>query len=886
MRRTLIASLVAATLVVPIGVASASEVVETVLVSRGSDGTLSNGRDVDPTISADGNIIAYSSGSTNLVPHDYNGVEDIFAYDRAAGITFQVSLGIGGSRPNDHSRAPSISADGYTIGYYSNATNLVANDTNGFLDVFAYDLRSGVTRRVSVASDGSEGNSHSSGPSVSGDGNIVVFESGATNLVAGDTNNRTDIFAHDLVTGPTTRVSVASHGAQGNGSSSKPMISADGKTVVFESNATNLVADDTSTASDIFAHDLVTGTTTRVSVASDGTQLDRHSTRPAVSADGMVVTYQSGDVFVYDRNTGMRTRVSAAHDGGQANEGAWNPAISADGTTITYSSMATNLVPSDTNNDSDIFVYSRIDGTTTRISVGFDGAEANDDSLSPAISADGMTITYSSDATNLVSGVVGPYIDVFVTDIGNAPEASGFNVTIAEDTPAGTELGTVAATDADGDPLSYSITTGNDAGVFAIGGGGTITLAGALDYETMNNYELMVTVSDGELSDTAAVTVDVTNVNESPHISGLTTTVAENVALGTVLGTVSASDQENDDLTFAITAGNDNGSFVIDDGVVTVAGALDYETTSSHDLNVEVSDGELLDSAIVTVDVTNVNEPPIVENSVTAVPEDTATGTELATVTASDPENDPLSFSITAGNDTGLFSINGTGVVRLVVTVDYESATQHVLTVTVSDGELSDTATVTINVTEADDVDPDLGAFTDTVGSIFAVDIEWLATSGITQGCNPPVNDEFCPDGFVTRGQMAAFLVRGLDLPATGDDYFGDDDGTIFEDAINRLAASGITKGCNPPTNDTFCPNGNVTRGQMAAFLVRALGYEDDDGGDLFTDDDGSIFEDSIDKLAAAGVTRGCNPPANTDYCPNNNVTRGQMAAFLHRAFR
>jgi hypothetical protein len=253
----------------------------------------------------------------------------------------------------------------------------------------------------------------------------------------------------------------------------------------------------------------------------------------------------------------------------------------------------------------------------------------------------------------------------------------------------------------------------------------------------------------------------------------------------------------------------------------------------------------------------------------------------MGTVTASDPDGDQLSFAITSGNDAGLFNINGAGMVALVAAVDYEASTQHVLTVTVSDGELSDTATVTISVTEADEVDP----FTDAVGSVFAVDIEWLAISGITQGCNPPVNDEFCPDEFVTRGQMAAFLVRALGLPATSNDYFGDDDGTIFEDAINRLAASGITRGCNPPTNDTFCPNGDVTRGQMAAFLVRALGYTDDGGGDLFGDDDGSIFEDSIDKLAEAGITRGCNPPANTNYCPNDNVTRGQMAAFLHRAF-
>ncbi len=135
----------------------------------------------------------------------------------------------------------------------------------------------------------------------------------------------------------------------------------------------------------------------------------------------------------------------------------------------------------------------------------------------------------------------------------------------------------------------------------------------------------------------------------------------------------------------------------------------------------------------------------------------------------------------------------------------------------------------------------------------------------------------------VTRGQMAAFLVRALDLTDTLNDPFTDDD-SIFEADIEKLAAAGITKGCNPPTYDRFCPDSKVTRDQMAAFLVRAIGYVDDGGGDLFIDDEDSIFESDIDKLSPAGVTKGCNPPVNDMYCPGSVVTRGQMAAFLHRA--
>ena len=179
---------------------------------------------------------------------------------------------------------------------------------------------------------------------------------------------------------------------------------------------------------------------------------------------------------------------------------------------------------------------------------------------------------------------------------------------------------------------------------------------------------------------------------------------------------------------------------------------------------------------------------------------------------------------------------------------------------------------------------PSSDSFSDDDGSVFEADIEWLVAEGITRGCNPPVSDRFCPESVVTRGQMAAFLTRALGLTERLSAPFVDDDASIFESDIERLAAAGITRGCNPPKNDRFCPNGKVTREQMAAFLVRAMGYIDDGGGDLYTDDDDSVFEGDIDRLGTAGVTRGCNPPQNDRFCPKANVTRGQMAAFLHRA--
>jgi Immunoglobulin-like domain of bacterial spore germination/Sporulation and spore germination/S-layer homology domain len=185
-------------------------------------------------------------------------------------------------------------------------------------------------------------------------------------------------------------------------------------------------------------------------------------------------------------------------------------------------------------------------------------------------------------------------------------------------------------------------------------------------------------------------------------------------------------------------------------------------------------------------------------------------------------------------------------------------------------------------------LDPN-GTFIDDDGTVYEPAIEAIADADITRGCNPPLNDEYCPSDAVIREQMATFLVRALALvgpvPAPTEDHFTDDDGSVHENDTNVLAELGVARGCNPPDNDEFCPNEDMTRGQMAAMLTRAFGYSDaDPSDDRFTDDDGSVFEGDIEALASAGVTVGCNPPDNDEFCPNESVTRAQMALFLSRA--
>lgn len=172
-------------------------------------------------------------------------------------------------------------------------------------------------------------------------------------------------------------------------------------------------------------------------------------------------------------------------------------------------------------------------------------------------------------------------------------------------------------------------------------------------------------------------------------------------------------------------------------------------------------------------------------------------------------------------------------------------------------------------------------SFSDVTGDTFEADIEWAHETGVTKGCNPPDNTRFCPNDRVTRGQMAAFLTRFLRLPTTSTDYFTDDDGSTFENDINRLAAAGITKGCS---STRFCPNSSVTREQMAAFLVRAFDLQESSHPGFVDVPTSNTFVSDISRLATADITKGCDPPSNSKYCPKDAVTRAQMAAFLHRS--
>jgi Tol biopolymer transport system component len=382
-----------------------------------------------PSISGDGRFVAFQSDAPELVAGDTNACTDVFVRDRAQAATVRVSVGSGGVEGDGASREAAISADGRFVAFTSSAASLVPGDANLAADVFVRDLSSGTTERVSVDSGGAEASGESERPAISADGRFVAFASLAPDLVQGDANGTWDVFVRDRLTGTTERVSVDASGAEGNGESRDPSISADGRLVAFWSSATNLVAGDSNGRDDVFVRDREDGVTKRVSLESTGGQANDSSRSPRISADGSCVAFsslasnlvtgdsnQAADVFVRDVPAGLTVRVSLSGVDSEANSHSFVGSISADGRIVAFESFATNLVEDDSNGESDVFVRDRADTRTERASIALGGAQALGPSNGPSISADGRLVAFASRAANLAAGDGNEIDDVFVRD--------------------------------------------------------------------------------------------------------------------------------------------------------------------------------------------------------------------------------------------------------------------------------------------------------------------------------------------------------------------------------------------------------------------------------------------------------------------------------------
>lgn len=386
-------------------------------------------------ISADGRCVAFNSAATNLVTGDTNGAPDLFLRDVLSGTTERVSVSSSGVQGNADnygrgSYGAALSADGRFVAFYSYSSNLVAGDNGGNCDVFVRDRLNGTTELVSISTSGNSPNGVSNAVSISGDGRYVVFTSTATNLVASDRNKAADVFVRDRLTNTTRRASVTDSGAEGKGNSTLYFcgnaISADGRYVLFMSQAANLVVGDTNGENDAFVRDLVAGTTTRVSVGNGGAQANGGSWKACLSGDGRYVAFTSNagnllpsgapagsiQLFVRDR-VNLTTQCVSVSSSGQPADNSVNEhaALSADGRYVVFVTAATNLVSGDTGGY-DVFVRDTLLATTTRISPS--GSSFDGSGFEVAIDAGGLTLAFASQATDLVAFDTNGVKDVFV----------------------------------------------------------------------------------------------------------------------------------------------------------------------------------------------------------------------------------------------------------------------------------------------------------------------------------------------------------------------------------------------------------------------------------------------------------------------------------------
>ena len=331
-------------------------------VSVSGTGGQASGDSDFPILSADGVIVAFASSAANLVPGDSNGAGDVFVKNCSTGAIVCVSLSSSGTPVDGESYAPSISGDGQRVVFVSNGATLVPSDGNQVADVFLRDLGPQTTTRVSVSPTGAEADGASSAPRISMDGLFVSFSSLATNLVSGDTNGQSDVFVRNLQAGTVECVSRGTGGTPANGQSEGAVISPDGRYVVFASTATNLIP-----------------------------------------GEDAASTTQVWDLYRRDRSNGAIVRVSSSVAGLKSNGYSYASAVSADGRYVSFTSLATNLVASDVNGQSDVFVRDVQAGTTMRVSVGLGGSDSAGESLRPSMSGDGRYVTFESSAGNLVS---------------------------------------------------------------------------------------------------------------------------------------------------------------------------------------------------------------------------------------------------------------------------------------------------------------------------------------------------------------------------------------------------------------------------------------------------------------------------------------------------
>ena len=766
------------------------------------------------TISPAADEVAFATDSGNLVAGDDNNLSDVFVKTLASGTVQLLSTGssvnIGATGNSTLATSHTqISDDGRYVVYTSSAANLVAgSDANGpATDVYWYDTQTGQTVRVSSADDGTQGDASSSGPSISGDGTIIAFQSDADNLIPGDTNNATDVFiespasqqiallsqtqageigndasydvsitrdftyavfvtkatnlfndqqpnfsdvvVEDLLTGAITLVSADATGKQGAGDATDPSISDDGRYVTFLSDAPDLLPGDTSGQTDVYVKDMVTGTLTRVSVGTGGAAPDGASSNAQISGDGSTVVFVSAadnlvggdtngvaDVFVADRATGAITLVSKAADGTLANSVSETPSISQDGRYVAFASYASNLVPGDSNGQEDVFEADLQSGTISLLSQAPDGTAADGASNLPAISGSGRTVAFTSQATNLVTGDVNQFGDVFVDQMDPAPNIV-LNIPDSINEGDSLTLDASGTTSPNGDPLTFSWDLNGD-GVYGDATGPVVTLTWAQlqsfgfdDGPGFRSVNLQVTDAFGSVVQSIQIPI-----NDTPPTGVIAPDTFSAVIGGTASFTSTVTDPSATDtaagINYSWAAAVDGTPITTDDPGTSPTFSFPIAANGSYDVTLTVSDKDGGSSTSDYTFTVGAASPPNVDLS--AAPTTGTAGTPISFTgnVTDDAGTDGLAIAWSVTKDGADFA-DGTST---TVTFTPDAAASYVVTMTATDASNAvGTGTATIAVAAAQVQNPTLslsGSAIFTPGSPYS-----LSFTNVVAGTNP-----------------------------------------------------------------------------------------------------------------------------------------------------
>ncbi|MBM0744200.1 tandem-95 repeat protein [Phormidium sp. CLA17] len=644
--------------------------------------------DYQTDISGDGRYVVFSTDASGLVAGDTNSKLDIFLRDRQTGTTTLISTTTGTASPSDDSYSPVISNDGRYVVFYSKAPDINAQGLpySGLPSVYVYDNQTGITRRIADNTLEFSGNStNAERPAISSDGRFIAYETGTVFAIGAG-----KVFVYDQQTGISTEI----------GSGRQPSISDDGRYVAFQEDFSN-------PSVKIFLFDRQTNTTTTIATPN-GIFAVRD-----LSPDGRYMVFTSSDepslvpgdtngqfdVFVFDRQTGQISLISVDSNGNQGDGGSFTPTISANGRYVLFHSLARNLVAGDTNNVRDVFVHDRLTGQTTRVSLDGNGQQGNGSSLQAQISADGKFVAFTSDATNLVSGDTNLGRDVFVATLNTST--------------AGFSLGNVLTNDTDIDgniPLTASLVAApSNALSFTLRPDGSFSYQPTLDFNGVDTFTYRAIDSLGGVSSIAIGTISITAVNDAPVAVNDVYSVNTTASLSQTAPGVLANDTDSDSpsLTAVLVSGVQNGTLSL-----SANGSFTYQPNTgfsgSDRFTYVANDGSLNSTNTATVNLlvtTVVNAPPVANPDLFTTAEDAllTTGNVLTNDTDSDG-NIPLTATLVAAPTNALsFTLRADGSFSYQPTPNFSGSDTFTYRAIDSLGGASSVAIATFSVTPVND---------------------------------------------------------------------------------------------------------------------------------------------------------------------------------------